>query len=91
MTDKRIGRPPGSPNKKGRKPNRAKSPSGPHRGAPPDRLARLRALVDAVGLAPLASLVGTRPGQIGPILRGERSIGEARLGEWERAVASVAQ
>jgi hypothetical protein len=62
---------------------RARRQSGPHRAAPPDRIARVRALVDALGLAAMAEAAGTRPGQVGPILRGERSIGVARLEAWE--------
>ena len=62
---------------------RAPRQSGPHRAAPPDRIARVQALVDGLGLAEMAEAAGTRPGQVGPILRGERSIGVARIVQWE--------
>jgi hypothetical protein len=77
---RKRGRPPLPPSQ--RKPR----VSGKHAPAPPDRLARVHALVSAVGIDVLAAIVGTSRGQIGPIVRGERSISEARLSEWEEKV-----
>lgn len=91
------GRPLGSPNRAPHKPH-VKSPPGPHRGAPPDRIARVRALLAIVdplnvlgdsAVLLLGRIVGVRAGQIGPILRGERTISEGRVAGWEAAVSKA--
>lgn len=77
-----------------------RKPSGPHKSAPPDRITRLRNLLAILepldvlhdgAVVILGPIVGCKPGQIGPILRGERSIGEARLCRWEQLVEMAAK